>query len=251
MKSHISKNSIIGEKTEFGVNCIIEDHVTIGAGCKLGHNVIIHSNVTIGANVRIDDFTIIGKKPMFSPRSIFVPAKEWKPTTIGDNNQIGANVVIYTQCKIGSQNMIADYVSIRENVTIGDLNIIGSKTYIENHIQIGSRNKIESLVYVSAFSKIADYCFIAPCVITSNDNYVGRDRERVNHFKGITMKEGARIGVNSTILPGVTLNKDCMVAAGSIVTCDIPENEIWLGAPALFFRMVPEAQKLKNNKDEP
>ena len=226
---------------------IICESVKLGDNCQIGHNVIIHDNVEIGNNVRIDDNTIIGKLPMFSPRSIFKAEKQWTKTVIGDNCQIGANVIIYVQSLIGMSNLIADYASIRENVSVGDLNIIGRGVCIENFTQIGNYNKIETNAYITAYSLIEDYCFIAPCVVTSNDNFVGRDKERFNHFKGITMKKGARIGANATILPGIILNSDCLIAAGSVVTKDIPEKEIWCGNPAKFLRNIHMNQELQNN----
>jgi hypothetical protein len=236
--------------SKIGLNTIIADDAVIGDNCTIGHNVVIHPNVVMGANVRIDDNTIIGKFPMFSPRSIFKTQTDWKPTIIGDNTQIGANVVIYIQCEIGTSNLIADFASIRENVTIGNLNIIGRGTCIENFTKIGNRNKIETNVYLSAYTTISDYCFIAPCVCTSNDNYVGRDPERFKHFKGITMETGARIGANATILPGITLHRDCLIAAGSIVTKNVPEKQVWMGSPAKFFSNVSDNQLLDNNRDD-
>jgi len=250
MNNFISEKAVIGENTKIGINCIVEDGVIVGDNCTIGHNVIIRSNVQIGANVRIDDNTIIGKMPMFSPRSIHRAEQTYKKTIIADNCMIGSNVIIYIQCEIGHSNLVADFASIRENVVIGNLNIIGRGVSIENFTKIGNRNKIETNAYITPYSEIADYCFIAPCVATSNDNFVGRDKERFEHFKGITMETGARVGVNSTILPGKTLKKDCLVAGGSVVTKDVPENEVWVGSPAKYFRNVLESQLLTNNEDK-
>ena len=85
---------------------------------------------------------------------------------------------------------------------------------------------------------------------TSNDNYMGRDKERFNHFKGITIKKGGRIGVNVTVLPGKTIEEDGMVAAGSVVTKDVQTALVVLGNPAKPVGEVKEAQLLKNNLDK-
>ncbi|MBL7085869.1 MAG: N-acetyltransferase, partial [Candidatus Cloacimonetes bacterium] len=90
----------------------------------------------------------------------------------------------------------------------------------------------------------------APCVATSNDNYMARDKERYKHFKGITIKTGGRIGTNATILPGIVIEEDGMVAAGSVVTKDVPKEKIVLGSPAKEFKKVDERQLLKNNLDK-
>ncbi len=250
MNQHIAETATLGQNVSLGFNVIIEDNVSLGDNCQIGHNVVIHADSQIGSNVRIDANTIIGKKPLSSPRSIFKPPVEMQPAVIGDNCQIGANVIIYAQCTIGQRNLIADLATLRENVTIGELNIIGRNVTIENYCTIGNRNKFETNCYITAYSNVEDYCFVAPCVATSNDNYMGRDKERFNHFKGVTIKTGGRIGVNSTILPGKTINEDGMVAAASVVTKDVRNETIYLGSPARPVGEVVQAQLLKNNLDK-
>lgn len=249
MNEQIASSATIGENTKLGFNVIIEDNVKIGDNCLLGHNVIIHEGSIIGNGVRIDDNTIVGKKPLFSPRSIFKP-KEYPPSKIGDDCLIGANVIIYVGCRLGEKNLIADLSTIREDVTVGSLNIIGRNVTIENFVKIGNRCKLETNAYITAYSEIGDYCFIAPCVATSNDNYMGRDKERFKHFKGVTVKTGGRIGTNATVLPGKVIAEDGMVAAGAVVTHDVPQRKIVLGSPARVLRDVDEKQLLKNNLDK-
>lgn len=250
MAQHIAESAEIGRNSSWGFNCIIMDKVRIGQDCLIGHNVIIYEGSCIGNGVRIDDNTIIGKKPLSSPRSILKQNNELHPAEIGNLCQIGANVVIYAQSKIGDNCLIADLATIRENVKIGNLNIIGRNVTIENFCKIGNRNKIETNAYITAYSEIEDYCFIAPCVATSNDNFMGRDEERFKHFKGVTIKKGGRIGVNATILPGKIIDEDGMVAGGSVVSKDVGKTEIWLGSPARKKQKVNEKQLLKNNLDK-
>lgn len=249
MNQFIDSSAQIGENVSIGHNAVIMDKVVIGAGCMIGHNVVIHSGTVIGQAVRIDDGVIIGKQPLSSPRSIFKVPTDLKPAHIGDFCQIGANVVIYCQCTIGERNLIADLATIRENVSLGDLNIVGRNVTIENFVTIGSRNKFETNSYITAYSQIGNYCFMAPCTATSNDNYMARDPERFQHFKGISMEDGSRIGVNATILPGKTIHCDGTVAAGAVVTHDVPAQTIVAGNPAKPFREVAESQLLKNNLD--
>ncbi len=250
MNHHISGSAKLGKDVRIGFNTVILDDARIGDNCLIGNNVVIHPGTLIGNDVRIDDNTVIGKLPLSSPRSIFKVPQDLKPATIGSFCQIGANVIIYAQCEIGERNLIADLATIRENVFIGDLNIIGRNVTIENHVRIGSRNKFETNCYITAYSGIEDYCFVAPCVATSNDNYMGRDPERFKHFKGVTMKRGSRIGVNATVLPGKVLEEDSCVAGGAIVTRDVPAGKVVLGSPAKPNRDVHEAQLLKNNLDK-
>ncbi|MDP8232775.1 MAG: DapH/DapD/GlmU-related protein [Candidatus Zophobacter franzmannii] len=250
MNRYISDSAKLGKNVEIGINVVIEDGVEIGDNCLIGHNVVIYSDTVIGDGVRIDANTIIGKRPLSSPRSIFKVADNMNPTRIGKMCQIGANVVIYCQAVIGDNNLIADMATVRENVTVGNLNIIGRNVSIENFVEIGDRNKLETNAYITAYSKVEDYCFVAPCVATSNDNYMARDKERFNHFKGVTIKRGARIGVNVTVLPGKVIGEDSQIAAGALVTKDITPGKLWIGSPAREVKDVAEKQRLENNLDK-
>jgi UDP-3-O-[3-hydroxymyristoyl] glucosamine N-acyltransferase len=246
----ISSSAKIGENVNFGMNVVIEDNVVIGDNCLIGHNVVIYNGSIIGEGVRIDANTIIGKRPLSSPRSIFKVADNMMPARIGKLCQIGANVVIYCQATVGDNNLIADLATVRENVTVGNLNIIGRNVTIENYVEIGDRNKFETNCYITAYSKVEDYCFVAPCVATSNDNYMARDKERFNHFKGVTLKKGARLGVNVTVLPGKIIAEDCQVAAGALVTKDTTSGKLWIGSPAREVKDIAVNQRLENNLDK-
>ena len=117
---------------------------------------------------------------------------------------------------------------------------------VENKVKIGKRCKIETEAYITALSEIEDGCFIAPEVSFTNDNFLGRTKDRFKYHKGVTLRRGARVGANATFLPGVTVGPDALVAAGSVVTRDVPAGKIVLGAPAKPFRDVPADQLLDN-----
>ncbi|MCF7912202.1 MAG: N-acetyltransferase [Candidatus Cloacimonetes bacterium] len=250
MSTHISETARIGKNTALGKNVVILEGVTIGSDCLIGHNVVIHAGTRIGEGVRIDDNSVIGKEPLRSPRSIFADKKDYEPAIIGDGCLIGAHVTIYCGAKLGRNNLIADLATVREDVEVGEYNIIGRNVTIENFCKIGSRNKLETNSYITAYSELGDYCFVAPCVATSNDNYMGRDPERFKHFKGVTIKDGGRIGVNATILPGKVIGRNGSVAAGSVVSRDVEEETVVLGNPARVFKKIAEKQKYENNLDK-
>ena len=137
--------------------------------------------------------------------------------------------------------------TIRENVKIGTKTIIGRGVAVENYCNIGSCCKLETNVYITAYSDIEDYVFIAPGVVTSNDNYAGRDPERFNHFKGVTVKKGGRIGAQATILPGKIIAEDSLVGAGTVVTKDTEPGKVVLGNPSRGHGCIPDKQRLENN----
>jgi acetyltransferase-like isoleucine patch superfamily enzyme len=236
----------IGEGTVLGENLRLLENVTIGRNCIIGHNVTVHPDTIIGDNVRIDDNSVIGKLPMVARLSAITVERELSPARIGDDTLIGTGVVIYRGCSLGQGVLVADLASIREDVEIGPLTIIGRGATVENRVRIGKRCKIQAEAYITALSDIGDYCFISPEVTFTNDNFMGRSEERLKHFKGVTLKRGARVGANCTVLPGITIGEDGMAAAGSLVACDIPPRQIFLGVPARYFRDVPEDQLIEN-----
>lgn len=246
MMNYISDAAKVGSNVQFGKFVVVEDNAVIGDNCLIGSNVVIHAGSYIGNNVRIDDNTVIGKLPMRSINSIFKDKKENKPCRIEDGCLIGAGVIIYCNCNIGNDTLIADLSTIREDVKIGQKTIIGRGVAIENYCTIGSNCKIETNAYITAYSDLGDNVFIAPGVVTSNDNYAARSKERFGKFKGVTVKKGGRIAAQSTILPGVIIEEDGFVGAGSVVTKNVPNKKIVVGNPAKMFRDVPEDQLLKN-----
>ncbi len=247
MTTSIVHSSIeIDESSRYGEFCVIGKNVKIGSGCVIGHHVVLHDDVEIGDNVRIDDFSVLGKLPMKAASSVVTKIKELPPCYIESDCIIGTSVVIYRGCTIGHKVLVADLSTIREEVTVGEYTIVGRGVAIENKCKIGRRVKLETNCYITAMSTLEDRVFVAPCVATSNDNYLGRTKKRFDKFCGVIIKKGGRVGLNATILPGKTIGRDAVVAAGALVTKDIPDKHIVSGIPARLFREVPPEELLEN-----
>jgi acetyltransferase-like isoleucine patch superfamily enzyme len=242
----IDSSANIGENFSCGNYCVIEKNVTIGKDCSFGHNVVVHEGTVIGSSVRIDDNTVIGKQPLRSKRSIFKSDKVYLPAVIGDECLIGAQVVVYTGCEIANNVLVADSAAVREDVKIGEYTIVGRSCTVENFTTIGRKCKLETNSYITAYSVLEDFCFIAPGVVTTNDNYLGRTEERFKHFKGVTIRKGGRVGGGAVILPGLEIGEDAIVAAGAIVTKNVPARKIFAGVPAKELRDTPKEQLLEN-----
>lgn len=245
MSIFIDPSAHIGSNTRWGEFCVIGADVEIGPDCEIGHHVVLHAGTKIGAGVRIDDGAVIGKRPMRAANTAVTKEQELPPTMIGDTCIIGTNVVIYRGATLGKKVLVADLSTVRENVTVGDFTIVGRGVAIENFCTIGKYCKLETNVYITAYSTVGDRVFVAPGVLTSNDNFVGRTEERFKHFKGVTIGRGGRIGVGAVILPGKNVGDDALVAAGSVLTNDAPARKIVAGVPAKLFREVPADQLLE------
>ena len=244
---NISANVIIPETAILGHNVVVEDDVEIGPGTEIGHNVVIRRGVRIGENCKILDGAVLGKEPAKASLSATTgETRELPPLVLGRAVTIGANSVVYRGATLGDGVFVGDLASIREDVTIGELTIIGRGVAVENKTTIGRKCKIETEAYITAMSVVEDYCFIAPCVAFTNDNYLGRTEERKKHFGGPVLRRGARIGANATLLPAVTVGEDSLVAAGSVVVGDVPARMIVVGSPARVLRPVPVEQLIEN-----
>ncbi len=244
--SVIHPSATLGEGTTLGEFCVIGAHVSLGRDCKLGHHVVIHADTVVGDTVRIDDHASLGKVPMKAANSATTKDQELPPLTIGELSIVGAGVIVYRGAAVDAKVLMADLSTVRENVTIGRGTIVGRGVTVENFCSVGRYCKLESECYICAYSTLEDRVFIAPGVVTSNDNFVGRTQERFKHFKGVTVKKGGRIGAGSVTLPGITIHEDGLVAAGSTVTKDVPARTLVVGSPARIWREVPVEQWLEN-----
>lgn len=243
--NQIHESARIHPSVHLGAFCVIGKNVEIGEGSIVGNHVVIHDDTKIGARVRIDDKTVLGKTPMKAINSATTTIKPLPPLEIADECLIGTAATIYRGAKIGKKCLIADLAGVREDATVGEGTIVGRGAYVENQCSVGRYVKIETMVYIAAYSNIGDRAFIAPMVTVTNDNFVGRTKERFEHFKGVTVERGGRVGANATLLPGAVIEEDALVAAGSIVK-RAPARKVVLGQPAKVLRDVPEAQLLDN-----
>lgn len=238
----IAPGTIIGEGFIHGRNLIVEDGVSIGCEVSVGHNVVIHTGTVLGDGVKVGDNTVLGRRPSAAATSTLEMAGELPGLEIGPGSIIGAAAVLYVGTTIGAESFIADGAQVRERCRIGRRVIIGHNVTVENDCQVGDFTKLQTNAYVTARTTIEENCFIAPCVVTSNDNYVGRTEERHGKIKGPHIKRGARIGAGAVLLPGVVVGQEALVAAGAVVTKDVPPYTVLMGIPARPVRKVPTEQ---------
>jgi acetyltransferase-like isoleucine patch superfamily enzyme len=242
----ISPTAEIGEQCEFGQNVVVSADVRIGPGCTIGHNVVIHAGTVLGEGVVVGDNAVLGKQPRPSPTSTVKIREPLPGLVVGNGSSIGAGAVVYAGTEIGCQTMIADQAFVREKCTIGSFCIVGRGVTVENETVIGDYVKIQTGAYVTAYMRVEDHVFIAPGVYTTNDNFMGRTPERFKYRKGPTIRQGARIGANTTLLPGIEIGREAFVAAGSVVTRDVPPATLVKGIPARPTRSVPEREWVEN-----
>ena len=164
-----------------------------------------------------------------------------KPPQIGKNAHIRSNSIIYNDVEIGNNFKTGHGITVREKTIIGNNVLIGTNTVIEGYSSIGNDVSIQSNVYIPKNTTIEDYVFIGPCACFTNDKYPIRiDFD----LKGPVIKRGASIGANSTFLSNIEIGEGAMVAAGAIVTMDVPDYFLAIGAPARIKPLPKHLKKL-------
>ena len=140
--------------------------------------------------------------------------------------------------------ILGDQSCVRERVTIGDDVVLGRGSLIENDTTIGALTKIQAQAYITAYSMLEESVFVAPCVVTTNDNFMGRTGKRHELIAGPTIRRGARIGGGAILCPGIEIGEEAFVGAGAVVTKNVPPRVIVVGNPARVLRDVPAEEFL-------
>lgn len=134
--------------------------------------------------------------------------------------------------QIGKDTKIWHFSHIMKNVKIGEKCVIGQNVFIASDVEIGNGVKVQNNVSLYKGVYCEDDVFIGPSVVFTNVINPRSFIERKEEFKPTSIKKGATIGANSTIICGVTIGKYAMIGAGSVVTKNIPDFALFVGNPA-------------------
>src|SRR6266545_216343 len=179
---------------------------------------VVHPGTVLGECVKVLEHAVVGKQPSLSPRST-AKREPLPPAVIGDGTIVSTGAIVFAGTTIGARVILGDQSCVRERVTIGDDVVLGRGSLVDN-------------------------VFIAPCVVTTNDNFMGRTEKRHELVKGPTIRRGARIGGGAILLPGVEIGEEAFVGAGAVVTKDVPARKLVVGSPARVLRDVPDEELL-------
>lgn len=187
---------------------------------------------------------------IFEPVTLGFPSRDnmgktgFTGTIIGKNAVIRSGTIIYCDVTIGDNFQSGHNVMIREKTKIGNRVAIGTSAVIEGNTIIGDEVSLQSMVYIPTDTVIGNNVFIGPNTVLTNDRY---PPTRIGGLKGPQIRANAAIGANATLLPGVCIGEGALVAAGAIVTRDVPAHMLAIGAPAkitdLPQKMIREATK--------
>jgi acetyltransferase-like isoleucine patch superfamily enzyme len=206
---------------------------------------IVYPGTVLGKDVRVLEHAVVGKQPSLSPRST-AKRGELPPAEIGDGTIVSTGAVVFAGAKVGERVILGDQSCLRERVVVGDDVVIGRGSLVENDTTIGAMTKIQAEAYITAYSTLEEHVFIAPCVMTTNDDFMGRTERRHELIRGPTIRRGARVGGGAILLPGVEIGEEAFVGAGAVVTKNVEPRMLVVGNPARVLRPVAEDELLEN-----
>jgi acetyltransferase-like isoleucine patch superfamily enzyme len=209
----------------------------------IAETAVVYPGTVLGEGVQIHDHAVVGKQPSLSPRST-AKREPLGPLVIGAGTLVSTGAIVFAGTTLGERVIVGDAARVRERCVIGDDVVIGSGSLVENDTTIGALTKIQAEAYITAYSMLEEEVFIAPCVVTTNDNFMGRTEKRHEMMRGPTIRRGARVGGGAVLCPGVEIGEEAFVGAGAVVTKDVPPRVVVVGNPARVLRDVPADELL-------
>jgi len=211
---------------------------------EVSDTAVVYPGTVVGEGCRIFDYAVLGKQPTLSPRST-ARREDLPPLELGAGAIVSTAAIVFAGTRLGANVIVGDQACIRERCELGDEVVVGRGSLVENDTTIGARTKIQAMAYITAYSTLEDDVFIAPCVQTANDNFMGRTERRHALRRGPTIRRGARVGVGAVLCPGVEIGEEAFVGAGAVVVEDVPPAVVVVGNPARVLRDVDPEELLR------
>jgi UDP-2-acetamido-3-amino-2,3-dideoxy-glucuronate N-acetyltransferase len=222
---------------------LLGEDVHVGEGVRFGAYVVVHPGTVIGDGCEIQDGVILGKPPKLARHS---KASREPPARLV--LQAGAVVcsraIVFAGADIGAGAILGDQSFVRERARIGAGSMIGRGSTVDNDVRMGARVRVQTDVYLTAFSVIEEDVFVGPGACTTNDDTMARHGPEYR-LRGATLRRACRIGGASVLCPGVEVGEEAFVAAGAVVTKDVPARAVVMGVPGRTVREVPDADLIE------
>jgi UDP-2-acetamido-3-amino-2,3-dideoxy-glucuronate N-acetyltransferase len=221
---------------------LLAEGVHVGDGVSFGAYVVVHEGTLIGEGCAIEDHVVLGKRPRLAHHSS--AHGELGALALGARVTVCAGAVVFAAATIGEQVIIGDQSYVRERATIGPRSVIGRGSVVDNDVRIGARVRVQTGVYLTASTLVEDDVFVGPAVTTTNDDTMSR-HDSETPVRGALLRRACRVGGGAVLVPGVEIGEEAFVAAGALVTRDVPARAVVMGVPARVVREVGEQDLLE------
>ena len=162
-----------------------------------------------------------------------------EPPDLGSESLVRNGSIVYDDVVTGRGFTTGHFALVREQTTLGEDVLVGTQAVVDGATAVGDRVSMQTGVYVPRETRIGDDVFLGPSATLLNDPYPVRTTADLD---GPTLEDGVSVGANATVLPGVRIGENAFVAAGSVVTDDVPPDTLAVGAPADNRELPPELQ---------
>jgi len=203
----------------------------------LGQNVVVHEPVVFGSGCLVEDGAILGRRPVLAATSS-APGEDAGPTVLEDGCVVCAGAIVFAGARICAGAIVGDQAHVRERATLGPESVLGRGSALGSDAHVGARVRIQTNVWLTSQTVVEDDVFVGPGVVTTNDDEMGLARP-ASELEAPVLRRGCKIGGGAILTPGVEIGEGAFVAAGAVVTRDVPPRTLVLGVPAKPIRKVP------------
>lgn len=196
----------------------------------VGLNVVVHEPVVLGAGCRVEDGAILGRGPVLAATSS-APRNELGPAVLEDGAVVCAGAIVFAGARICERAIVGDQAHVRERTVLGPDSVLGRGSALGSDVTIGARVRIQTNVWLTSFTVVEDDVFVGPGVVTTNDDEM-RSGRPTDDLEAPVLRRGCRIGGGVILTPGVEIGEEALVAAGAVVTRDVPAKAVVMGIPA-------------------
>jgi acetyltransferase-like isoleucine patch superfamily enzyme len=223
--------------SELAPGLLLGEGVELPGDVQLGGNVVIHAGTVVEEGARFQDGAVVGKPLALGPRST-ASREALPPAVVGSGATICAGAVVVAGARIGAGAVVGDQAHVRERAAVGDGSVVGRGSQVDADVRVGSRVRIQTGCYITGFSELEDDVFVGPGVTLTNDDAMGRHPPD-QQLQGARLRRACRVGGGAVLVPGVEVGEEAYVAAGAVVTRDVPPRAVVMGVPARPVREVP------------
>jgi acetyltransferase-like isoleucine patch superfamily enzyme len=226
------------QRSELAPGLLVGEDVQLPGDVELGANVVIHAGTVVSEGACLQDGAVVGKPLALGPHSL-ASREALPPATIGRGATICAGAVVLAGAWIGEEAVIGDQAHVRERAVVGERTAVGRGSQVDADVRVGSDVRIQTGCYITGFSEVEDHVFVGPGVTLTNDDAMGRHPPE-QQLRGAVLRRACRVGGGAVLVPGVEVGEEAYIAAGAVVTRDVPPRAVVMGVPARKVREVPD-----------